>query len=334
VDGFRIDVIHRIAKHPELLDNPVIDPSRGYGGQKHEHDENHPDVHDLLRGLRRVTDAYPERMLVGEVYLLDPDQVATYYGQGDELHLAFNFMLTHSPWSAEVFRKEVDRFDRLVPEAGWPDTVLSSHDAPRHASRYEHPTLGEARARIAAMLLLTTRGTPFLYYGEEIGMRNVSIPPERLQDPLAHMLHPNVSRDPERTPMQWEPGVGAGFSGGEPWLPIGADSPERNVAAQRADRGSLLWLYHDLIRLRRETPALARGSYRSLEAPADVFVFERRHDSGRAVVALNFGDAPESLSLGEGEVIGGLHTQPERPLPEQLEAVELGPCEGVVLLAD
>jgi alpha-glucosidase len=336
VDGFRIDVIQRILKDARLRDNPII-PGReghGYGAQEHRYDEDHADVHGALRGIRALLDEYDERMAVGEVYLLDPAKVAPYYGKGDQLHLAFNFRLTHAPWDAAIFRHEVERFDALVPAGCWPDIVLSSHDAPRHASRYDHPQLGEARARLAALLLLTARGTPFLYYGEELGMRNATIPPERLLDPLAKTLHPNVARDPARSPMQWTPGRGAGFTRGEPWLPIAADGEVRNVAVQRRQRDSLLWFYRDAIALRRENAALRRGRFTSLVSPDGVFAFERVHEGQRAAVALNFGAEPAGISLGHGPPARGLRTTFGVPLPADLMGVELGPSEGIVLIQD
>jgi glycosidase len=332
VDGFRIDVVHRLAKDPALRDNPAL-PGReghGYGAQQHLHDENHPDVHEILRGIRRVLDAYPERMAVGEVYLMDPAEVARYYGCGDELPLAFNFSFLNAPWSAAAFRREAERFLALVPPDCWPDQVLSSHDAVRHASRYDHPQLGDERARLAALMLLTQRGTPFLYQGEEIGMRNVAVPPERLQDPLARTLHPSLSRDGCRTPLQWEARPGAGFTTGEPWLPIG-DCARHNVAAQRADPASLLQLYRALISLRRAHPALSRGAQRSLAAPEGVWAFERTLGGERFVVALNFGDAPVRCALGEARVTGGLRTHPGAALPASLAEVALLPCEGAAL---
>jgi alpha-glucosidase len=332
-DGFRIDVVQRIAKHPELLDNPLVPDARGYGGQRHVHDENHPDVHAMLRGIRRVLDEYPERMAVGEVYLFDPAEVARYYGRGDELHLAFNFSFLRSPWDAAAFRREVERFEALCPPEGWPTWVLSNHDVPRHASRYEHPELGAARSRLAAMMLLTLRGTPFLYAGEEIGMGNVAVPPERLQDPLARTLHPSLSRDGERTPMRWDAREPCfGFSAGEPWLPMGPQPPGTEVATQRADRASLLHLYRELIALRRGSPALRQGGYRSLDAPEDVFAYERRADGETARVALNFADAPRRVELGGGRVVRGLHTRAGSLLPESADAVELGAAEGLVVI--
>ena len=332
VDGFRIDVIQRIAKDPKLRDNPVLDAAHGFGGQRHVHDENHPDVHRLLRGLRKLANRYPERAYVGEVYLMDPAEVAEYYGRNDELHLAFNFSFLNAPWSAAAFRRETERFQKFVGGRGWPDHVLSNHDAPRHASRYDHPTLGDARARLAALMLLTLRGTPFLYQGEEIGMRNVPVPDDRLQDPLAWRLHPKLSRDPSRTPLPWQAGPGAGFTTGEPWLPIGTDAELRNVAAQRADPGSLLHFYRAALALRKATPALQRGAYKARRAPRGVFAFERGDGAERVVVALNFGDAPAHVSLGRGRVAGGVHTRAGAALPERLGPLELGPCEGVALV--
>jgi alpha-glucosidase len=331
VDGFRIDVIHRILKDPELRDNPVLPGLTGYGSQEHLHDEGHPDVHGALRGIRSLLDRYEERMAVGEVFLFDPSAVAEYYGKGDELHLAFNFCFLRSPWDAAAFRREVERFEAALPDGGWPTLVLSNHDVPRHASRYDDPVLGEARARLAATMLLTLRGTPFLYYGEEIGMRNVPIPEDRVHDPIARTLHPRLGRDPERTPMQWEAGPGAGFTRGEPWLPIGADAGLRNVAAQREERRSLLWLYRELISLRRSTPALHRGSFQALEAPEGVFAYERCFEASRARVALSFRAEPCAVSLGGEPVLGGLRTDRAVPLPEKA-SLTLGPSEGAVLI--
>ncbi len=333
IDGFRIDVIHRIAKDPALRDNPAHENGwSGFLGQVHEHDEDHPDVHGFLKRIRKVMDEYPERMTVGEVALAAPSsaRTAAYYGQGDELDLAFNFAFLRQEWSAAALRREVEEFSALVPEEGWPVWVFSNHDIARHATRFDHPELGDARARLAAALLLTLRGTPFLYYGEELGMRNVPVPEDRLQDPLAWTIHPKISRDPERTPMQWDAGKNAGFSDGEPWLPLAEDAAERNVERQRDDPSSLLCLYRDLLALRRATPALERGSLGWLEAPEDVLAYERVEGSSRAVVALNLGDAPARVELPEGAIAAGVHTKPGAAAPSASGSIELEPCEGVV----
>jgi alpha-glucosidase len=258
--------------------------------------------------------------------------VAKYYGCGDELHLAFNFNFTFSPWSAEAFRERIEAFERALPPEAWPDVLLSNHDNSRHASRFDDPESGEARARVAALMLLTLRGTPFLYYGEEIGMRDVPIPAESMQDPLAWNVHPQLGRDPERTPMQWEPGPGAGFGSTRPWLPIATDADVRNVLRQRADPTSLLHLYRALLALRRATPALHAGSYRRLASAPDVLAYERVAGASRAVVALNFGSEPRRVALAGGAIASGLRTRSGIPLPDSADDVALGPNEGLVLV--
>ncbi len=333
VDGFRIDVIHAIAKDPALRDNPVIPDARpGYFGQRHLHDQNHPDVHPMLRSIRSVLDEYDERMAVGEVSLFDPQEVSRYYGDDDELHLAFNFSFLRSAWSASAFGGEIDRFEAALPAGCWPDLVLSNHDSSRHATRYDDEQLGEARARVAAVLLLASRGTPFLYYGEEIGMRDVPIPADRLMDPVARNIHPKVGRDPERTPMQWDGSEAAGFSTGAPWLPIAADAGARNVEAQRENPASLLHLYRDLLRLRRSTPALQRGEYRRLDTPEPVLAFERSTEGSRALIALNFGGDAVSIELGAGSVAAGIRTAYGEPIPSRAGLIHLEPSEALVLV--
>ena len=336
VDGFRTDVGHRILKDPQMRDNPpnldVPETFRdGFLGQIHLHDENHPDVHAAFRAIRRLLDGYGERMMVGEIGLWDPGELARYLGRGDELHLAFYFPFLHSPWEAAAFRRQIERFEAVCPAEGWPTWVLSNHDVPRHASRYDDPALGPARARLAAMLLLTLRGTPFLYYGEEIGMRNVEIAEDCMQDPLARTLHPRLCRDGERTPMRWDTTAGAGFSSAPPWLPVGPQPPGTDVESQRADRASLLWLYRDLLALRRAHAALRRGTFRALEAPEGVLAYEREVEGQRALVALNFSDGAKTVDLGGERVAGGLRTG-ATALPERADAVRLDAAEGVVLL--
>jgi glycosidase len=339
VDGFRTDVGHRILKDPHFRDNPVNEaiPEKyrdGFLGQLHVHDENHPDIHEAFRAIRRLLDAYGDRMMVGEIGIHDPADLLRYLGRGDELHLAFYFPFLFAPWDAARLRGEVEKIEAACPAEGWPTWVLSNHDQPRHASRYDHPTLGDARARLAAMLLLTLRGTPFLYCGEEIGMRNVEIDEAQMQDPLARTLHPKLCRDGERTPMCWEPGAGAGFTtSATPWLPLGPQPPGTDVATQRADRASLLWLYKDLLALRRAHPSLHRGTFRALDAPDGVFAYERRAGDEVARVALNFGDTPCSVDLGDGRVGDGLSTA--GPVTRGSAArVELAPAAGVVLLLE
>lgn len=302
VDGFRVDVIHKLVKDRALRDNPKPPPEEEhpvyhFGGQVHLCDEDQPEVHDIIRRWRKLLDHYGERMLVGEVYLFDAERLARYYGNGaDELHLAFNFRFLWSPWDATAFRREVESLEALLPRSAQPTYVLSSHDAPRHRTRFDHPSLGDARARVAALMLLTLRGTPFLYYGEEIGMRDVPIPPERICDPVGQRF-PGLGRDPERTPMQWSAGPYAGFSTVEPWLPLAEEYDQCNVETQLHDPCSLLTFYRQLIWKRKRSLALLEGGYRTLPSPDGVFAYLREHPEQNLAVALNFGNEPVTVTL-------------------------------------
>jgi alpha-glucosidase len=339
VDGFRVDVIHKMIKDAALRDNPRPAPDeehpvRHYGSQKHVHDEDQPEVHDIIRSWRRILDTYGERTMVGEVYLFDPARVAAFYGSGhDELPLAFNFSFMWSPWDASAFRAQVDTIESVLPDGAQPTYVLSSHDAPRYRTRYDDPQWGEAHARVAAMMLLTLRGTPFLYYGEEIGMRDVVIPAERVRDPVGKRF-PAVGRDPERTPMQWSGAPGGGFTtAADSWLPLGPDYHIVNVARQLDDERSHLSLYRRLLWYRKRSPALTHGTYRPLDSAPDTFVYRREHAGQRLVIALNFADEPRRVrlplpSVGHIEI----STDCDRTLPRvPSNDFELHPSEGMIV---
>ncbi|HWI09341.1 MAG TPA: alpha-amylase family glycosyl hydrolase [Solirubrobacteraceae bacterium] len=277
VDGFRIDVAHAIGKDPELGDN---EPGR-------RHSEGWPSVHPRLAGIRRVLEEFDgERVAVGEVYLLDQRALAPYITSGDELHLAHNFVFLNLPWSAQRFRTVVDEFEELTREGGWPAWCLNNHDHSRTATRY-----GWSRARVAAMLVLTLRGTPFLYQGEELGLTDVHVPPDAIVDV--------DDRDPERAPMPWvapsQAGPGAGFTTREPWLPVHPDAELLAASVQAQDAGSDLAFYRELLALRAATAALHSGTYRSVTAAPDVFAFVREHEGRRVLVALNFAPFPRAL---------------------------------------
>jgi alpha-glucosidase len=343
VDGFRIDVVHRLGKDPELRDNPLVelddaDTADADGAtlarlraikNARRYDEDWPEVHEILRTFRRTLDAYDDRMAVGEVYLLDPEVVARYYGEAsDELHLAFNFSFLWQPWRAEAFRAEADRWESLLPADAWPDYTLSNHDVSRTASRYGDGGDHRARARVAAMMLLTLRGTPFIYYGEELGMTDGEIPPDRVVDV--------DGRDPERTPMQWDGSATAGFTTGDPWLPVASSAARGvNVAAQRDDPRSLLSLHRRLIWYRKGSAALRQGGYRSLDTPEGIFAYLREAAGERLLVALNFTDRPRSFTPeGVEAAEGGLElaTDPDRGEGRvPISPLELGPDEGLVL---
>ncbi len=318
VDGFRVDAPHRLMKDPELRDNPpevaslrldehLLDTAR-------HRNIDHPDVHEIVRSLRATVDAYPDRVLLGEIGIRHPQRWARYYGLADHegMQLAFNFAFWGCPWSAQAFREVVERTERIVPPWAWPTYALSNHDIPRAASRY-----GEARMRLAAMMLLTLRGTPFLYYGEEIGMRDVPVPPAQACDP--------DGRDPCRTPMQWDGSPAAGFTTGQPWLPV-ASPPVPNAAAERDDPASLLNLYRALLRLRADCRPLREGSYHPLEAGDQVLAFERRASDERVLVVLNFGAEPASVEgLVPDAALRLLSTASKAG-----ESGRLAPCEGAI----
>jgi alpha-glucosidase len=337
VDGFRMDVIGLIVKDAALRDNPPnpkarknLPPNDLFNRQLQIYNWDQEEVHEVLREIRAVLDAYDDRCAIGELWG-DLEQWVRYYGRGptgDELHLPFNFRLMDQPWKAERLRRSVNELEASLPAYAWPNYVLGNHDRPRLASRYG----GQAQARVAAMLLLTLRGTPTLYNGDELGLENVPIPPERIQDPPGKILGPEHSRDRCRTPMQWNGEPGAGFSTAEPWLPFSPDQPTRNVAVQSADPSSILNLYRRLLQYRRRTPALLWGAYRDLNLEDDCFGYAREAGAERRVVCLNFSETEKRLCVPEvsnGKVV--LSTHLDRVEPVFLSALTLRPFEGVVI---
>ncbi|HEV2811244.1 MAG TPA: alpha-amylase family glycosyl hydrolase [Acidimicrobiales bacterium] len=272
VDGFRADVVHGIGKDPALADDPVE-----LVGQPRSSTNDDPATHDLLREIRALLDTYPgQRVMVGEVYLLDTAKVAPYYGADDELHLAFNFPPLFAPWDGEAWRSEIEAVQRHLLDAGaWPTWVLGNHDTARPTTRYG----SEARARAAGVLLLALPGTPFLYAGDELGLEDAIIPPEAVVDP--------GGRDGCRAPLPWDSSPGHGW-GASPWLPWPPEADSRNVALQRDDPGSILHLYRRLLEARRASPALSLGRIDLLDAPTGVLAWTRRSGEDRRMAAVNF----------------------------------------------
>lgn len=342
IDGFRIDVIGLMIKDEQMRDeppNPDWDGVDPFAGLQHIFTANQPDVHSIIRAMRKVTDAYStqgrERMIVGELLLPNAD-LATYYGAAlDECHLPFNFQLMHIPWQARVIRRAVDAYDAILPAGAWPNWVIGNHDQHRVATR-----IGAQQARVANMLLLTLRGTPTTYYGEEIGMQDGEIPPEFVQDPPAvnqPQIAAIVGRDPERTPMQWDGSANAGFSraGVRTWLPVASTSPQRNVALQDADPASMLNLYRTLAHLRRAEPSLHSGDYRSLDAgDEDIFAYVRSAPgAGDFLIVLNLAGDAHTLDLSgvapAGEI--AVATGMARRGRVGLGALHIGANEGLLL---
>jgi len=306
VDGFRLDVFNTYFKDAQLRSNPWRLGGRGaWSWQRHIHDRDQPELRPLLMELRAIVDERPGRMTVGELFddtLVDAAPLIA------PRHLVFDWSLITVPWSAAAFKRAIVDRDAAFGSERWPANVLSNHDQPRHASRLA-PLGGDAtavaewdaRAKVAATLLLTMRGTAFLYYGEEIALRNLSIPNAQAVDPPARrasFLFPWWNRDQARGPMSWSAGAGGGFSSGRPWLPLAPDAARRNVAVESADRGSVLNVYRQLLGLRRASPALQAGDQELADTgAADVLAYMRRTGESAAFVALNFASHPASVAV-------------------------------------
>ena len=334
VDGFRIDVLSRLLKDEQFRDNP-LNPEWKPGEppntrQLSLYTQDLPGVHEIVREMRAVVDRDGERVLIGELYL-PVESVVQYYGeQLDETHLPFNFQLVTLPtWEAGTIRQMVDAYEAALPPGAWPNWVLSNHDRPRVASR-----VGRDQARMAQMLLLTLRGTPTCYYGDELGMQNVAVPPEFMHDPPGKD-NPEYSRDPARTPMQWDSGPNAGFCPPDvqPWLPVASDYHTYNVAVEQQDTHSFLTLVRALLTLRRSSPALNVGSLRSLDQPNPAcFVYLRQHGSQHYLVALNFSSQDQLVTLpeqGQGRLLLSTHLDQEGPI--ELGEMHLRGNEGLLI---
>lgn len=315
VDGFRIDVLNYTYKDELFRSNPPCLGRRPYEMQQHIYDKDRPEAVAAGQKMRQLTDRYPGRVLVAEIYVDNPLEAARYYGEnGDGVHLVFNFAFAAAPFSAPRFRQEVARWEAAVGPRGWPCYFLSNHDLPRHASRFAPGpfTAGRfaanpassgavtlARARVAAAMLLTLRGTPFLYMGEELGMLNGQIRRHERLDPVGVRYWPfHPGRDIARTPMQWSSASFAGFSTARPWLPVHPGYLGANAQVQDTDPASLLNWYRRLIWLRKKTPALCLGDYAPIASvPTGVFGYTRTLGQQRVLVALNFTPRRQHVSL-------------------------------------
>lgn len=316
VDGFRIDVLSKLLKDEQFRDNPPNpewkpgDPP--YARQLNVYTGDLPDTHVLVREMRSLAEQYGDRVLIGELYL-PVDRLVQYYGeQLDEVQLPFNFQFVTLPtWEASIIRQVVEDYEEALPQGAWPNWVLGNHDRARIATR-----VGRDQAGTAQMLLLTLRGTPTCYYGDELGMQNVPIPPELMHDPEGKE-QPRYSRDPIRTPMQWDESAHAGFCPPEvtPWLPVADDYKTHNVAVEQSDPRSFLTLVQTLLSLRRSLPALVVGSQQSIDQTNPMcFVYQRQHAEQRCLVAMNFSEQDQVVTLpeqGQGRVLLSTHLDRE-----------------------
>ena len=332
VDGFRLDAPQFAMKDPAMRDLPPAPASLDanykdmgeYDSLDHIYDKNHPDIHEMFRGIRAVLDEYDDRYSVAEIHIFDWDDWALFYGEDlDEAHQPFNFAMLKVHTASEL-RQVVESQEAAIPPGAWPNYVLGNHDEHRITTRY-----GDIGVRRMAMMLLTLRGTPTMYFGDEIGMLNADIPVELAHDPWGKRV-PGLGRDGCRTPMQWTPD--GGFSTSEAtWLPMGPEIESRNVASQIDDPSSMLALYQSLLTLRKSSLALQQGEYRTVsQKNLDVFAYERYLDSESLFVALNFSEASAVAEMGglAGDLV--LSTDGDRTQISDGPLV-LSPHEGVII---
>lgn len=333
VDGFRVDVMWHMIKDAQLRDNPVNPDYQPHMATYEQllpvYSTDQPEVHEIVQMMRSLLDSYKERMMIGEIYL-PIHKLITYYGpQNNGAHLPFNFMLLALPWEAQKIAAAVDEYEGALPQNAWPNWVLGNHDQPRITSR-----VGVQQARVAAMLLLTLRGTPTIYYGEELGMRDVPIPFDEVQDPQGlNMPDKNLSRDPERTPMQWDSGEHGGFTSTKPWLRLGSTYKRVNVERQKDDPWSHLSLYRKLIALRQREPSLTSGSYRPLYADHQAMAYIRQAPGEKAfLVVLNLSHRPCYLRIQHHHIHGKvvLSTLGELEGTAITETIQLAGDEGII----
>jgi alpha-glucosidase len=300
VSGFRLDAVDTLFEDPNLTDNPIVKPGKNAFGDPFEekkYNSKLPEVHDVLRGLRNVADEY-NAVLIGETWTADVAELNQYYGKGNELQLPMDFLFTTvNKLSVAEFRKQIAEVNAA---AGWPTFVISNHDIPRSYDRYGDGKHNDEIAKLMAALYLTLRGTPIMYYGEEIGMKTT--PPTRqedVQDPIGRKGWPEEKgRDGERTPMQWNDSANAGFTKGKPWLPVPGTYKTHNVAEESKDSDSVLSFYKQLLKLRHTNAAMLDGSYTAInEHDTNVLTYVRTYKNQTVVVALNMSAAPQKLSL-------------------------------------
>ena len=333
VDGFRVDVMWMLIKDDQFRDNP-INPAGDPNGSASQrllplYNTNRPEVHEIVAAMRAILDSYGDRLLIGEIYL-PFDQLASYYGRDLKgAQLPFNFHLIACPWSADAIAQVIKEYEAALPVGAWPNWVMGNHDQPRIASR-----IGRAQARVAAMLLLTLRGTPTMYYGDEIGMTDVPIPAGEVQDP-AEKNEPGMGmgRDPERTPMQWDSSKLAGFTDGTPWLRLSADHATVNVATLSGESDSMLSLYRTLIGLRNSNGALNSGRVEGVASTGHVLRYERVDEEQRFAILLNLSESKEEVPTAAGHILASTHMDRSGDAVET--TLSLRPFEGaIVKLAD
>jgi alpha-glucosidase len=344
VDGFRLDVFNAFLKDPELRSNPVLAGGNSpWSRQEHRFDIDQADFIDLIGRFRAILDEEPGRMSVGELFTGPTERAATY---ARDHHPVFDWSLIESPWTAAAFAAGIDRRDAAFGPTRMPTVALSNHDRERQATRLaasvgrDRAPDRDAIAKAAAVFVLAQRGAAFLYYGEEIGMTDVDIPYNEIVDPPALRAGPDFpwyDRSRCRTPMQWRPGPGAGFTTGRPWLRLASDADARNVAIQREDPESVLLTYRRLLTFRRSAPALRTGAMERIESDdPDVLAWTRSSEGQTLLVFVNFvGQARRVIVHGPdgGRWVARVGTHRDLPAVADDGALDLRADEAVIFEA-
>ena len=307
VDGFRLDVFNNYFQDALFRDNPrnegfsIRKVLRKFDAYDHVYDTDQPEMMGVVEDIRKIMDSYPERYVVGETYLATSAQARTYIGE-NRLHAGFDYAFCNSPFSARAYGQAIQYWDALHGEEAWPNYFFNNHDTPRSTTRFAK---GESDAipKLLLAMQLTVRGTPYLYYGEEIGMRDISLARSQIQDPVGKRYWPfNKGRDGCRSPMQWNAKQNAGFTTGEPWLPVNKDYIVRNVDSQAASPASLLTFYKELIQLRRAHPALNAGNLDMIKTDIDdLLVYQRQAGDEKMLIVLNFSKQINTYQLPTGD---------------------------------
>jgi alpha-glucosidase len=335
VAGFRIDVCNMLIKDPELRDNPPATAEDSVMeqifGQRFAYNANRPEVHGILQSWRRLADSYdPPRVLLGETDVHRLEMLPPFYGDGDnELHMAFNLPWLHADFRADALRRVVEETQRILPPGAWPVWTGSNLDTSRLATRWAGDDPG--RIRCVLLILLTLRGTPVIYQGDEIGLPDAVLTKEELRDPVGRRYWPAATgRDPERSPLPWDEGPGRGFTTADaaPWLPLSTPTG-CSVSAQRGDPGSVLTFTRDLIALRRAHGDLHSGSYRSLPSPPDTWMWQR---GDRFATAVNLGEESVTVVGVSGTVLIGTDRRHDGAVVEG--TLTLDPGEGTLVQLD
>ncbi len=332
VDGFRLDVFNMYFKDEQLRDNPFKPGLRAFDRQQHIYDCDQPEMIPLLQEMRGILDSYPERYAVGETFFPTQEKMIRYSG-AEKLHAAFNFDFMWSRFDPSRLVKPILEWEALYAEHGlWPNYVLGNHDAPRMATRHTKDEC-DARIKVLMALLLTLRGTPFLYYGEEIGMRDISLKRGEILDPPGKRFWPFYKgRDGCRSPMQWGDSANAGFSPTKPWLPVHPNCRVRNVNAQQTDPDSMLNFTRTIIKLRREKPVLHRGDFTLLtEEPKNALAYLRQTPEQTILVALNFKNHPATVQEIPAIRWNILFSTSRESTPADAKKLDLAPYEVLIL---